>query len=161
MPDTIDQINTPEGNQMDELVQSLKKVLANEFAFFLKAQNFHWNVEGPDFFQYHGLFGTIYTEVYGSIDVLAEQIRALGAYSPGSFKRFSELADIEDQIEIPSARSMIEKLLTDNTVISAQLEQCFELAEANHKHGLSDVIAARQDAHAKHGWMLTATLKNR
>lgn len=146
---------------MDELVRTLKKVLANEFAFFLKAQNFHWNVEGPDFFQYHGLFGSIYEEVYGSIDVLAEQIRALGAYSPGSFARFSELSDIEDQVEIPSARAMIEKLLVDNTIVLELLERCFELAEANHKHGLSDVIAARQDAHAKHGWMLSSTLKSR
>ncbi len=146
---------------MDELIQELKKVLANEFAFFLKAQNFHWNVEGPDFFQYHELFGKIYTEVYDSIDVLAEQIRALGAYSPGSFTRFQQLADIEDQVEIPSSKSMMEILLADNDKIQANLERCFELAEAQHKHGLSDVIAGRQDAHAKHGWMLRATLKNR
>ena len=146
---------------MDELITALKRVLANEFAFFLKAQNFHWNVEGPDFFQYHELFGTIYTEVYGSIDVLAEQIRALGAYSPGSFTRFSQLSDLEDQVEIPVARSMIEKLLTDNLVVLESIELCFELAERNHKHGLSDALAARQDAHSKHGWMLTATLKNR
>lgn len=146
---------------MDELVQELKKVLANEFAFFLKAQNFHWNVEGADFFQYHGLFSAIYTEVYGSIDVLAEQIRALGAYSPGSFTRFQQLTDIEDQIEIPTARTMMEILLADNAKIQANLERCYELAEANHVHGLSNVLAERQDAHAKHGWMLTATLKAR
>jgi len=146
---------------MEELVVALKRVLANEFAFFLKAQQFHWNVEGPDFLQYHELFGKIYSEVYGSIDMLAEQIRALGAYSPGSFSRFAQLTDLEDQIEIPNARSMMEKLLTDNTVVLASIEQCFELAERNHKHGLSDVLAARQDAHSKHGWMLTATLKQR
>lgn len=146
---------------MDELTAALKRVLANEFAFFLKAQNFHWNVEGPDFFQYHELFGTIYTEVYGSIDVLAEQIRALGAYSPGSFTRFSQLSDLEDQVEIPAARSMIEKLLTDNLIVLESIELCFELSERNRKRGLSDALAARQDAHSKHGWMLASTLKNR
>jgi starvation-inducible DNA-binding protein len=146
---------------MDELILQLKKVLANEFAFYLKAHQFHWNVEGSDFYQYHGLFGAIYEEVFESIDILAEQIRALGAYSPGSFTRFSELTEIEDQIEIPSSRSMIEKLLVDNAIVLASLERCFHLAEEQHRHGLSNVIADRQDAHSKHGWMLTATLKNR
>lgn len=146
---------------MDELVQALKKVLANEYAFALKALNFHWNVEGPDFLQYHDLFGKIYDEVYGSIDTIAERIRTLDAYAPGSFTRFQQLSDLEDQVEIPTARSMMEKLLADNAVVLRSIETCFELAEQSHVHGLSDLMAARQDAHAKHSWMLKATLKQR
>ena len=123
--------------------------------------NFHWNVEGPDFPQYHGLFGQIYDEVFGSVDVIAERIRTLGAYAPGSFTRFSQLADIEDQVEIPSARSMMEKLITDTDIVQASIKQCYDLAEQVGNHGLSNLMAERQDAHAKHLWMLTATLKNR
>lgn len=146
---------------MNELVQALKKVLANEYAFALKALNFHWNVEGPDFLQYHELFGKIYDEVYGSIDVIAERIRTLDAYAPGSFSRFQQLSDLEDQIEIPIARAMIEKLLSDNEVVLRSIEICYELAEPAHNHALSNLMAERQDAHAKHGWMLKATLKQR
>jgi len=68
---------------MDELVQAMKKSLADTFAFYLKAQGFHWNVEGPNFPQYHALFDTIYNEVYGSIDQFAEEIRSLDAYAQG------------------------------------------------------------------------------
>lgn len=146
---------------MEELVQALKVVLANHYAYSLKAQNFHWNVEGPDFHQYHGLFADIYEEVYSSVDVIAERVRTLGAYTPGSFSRYSELSQIEDQIEIPNAQSMIQKLLSDIQVIQTTIKTCYDLAEQSGNHGLSNLMAERQDAFAKHAWMLTATLKNR
>ena len=146
---------------MDELVQALKTVLANHYAFSLKAQNFHWNVEGPDFFQYHGLFEKIYDEVYDSVDTIAERVRTLGAYTPGSFSRYSELSQIEDQVEIPNAQSMIQKLLADIQVIQTSVKMCYDLAEQTGNHGLSNLMAERQDAHDKHLWMLNATLKQR
>ncbi len=146
---------------MDELSQALKIVLANHYAYSLKAQNFHWNVEGPDFKQYHDLFASIYEEVYGSVDIIAERVRTIGYYTPGSFRRYLELSQVEDQVEIPNSRSMIEKLLADINVIQSSIKVCYDLAEQNSNHGLSNLMAERQDAFAKHAWMLTATLKNR
>jgi starvation-inducible DNA-binding protein len=146
---------------MDELVQSMKKALADTFAFYLKAHGFHWNVEGRTFAQDHELFGSIYEEVYGSIDRFAEEIRAMDAYAPASFVRFSELTSIEDEVKILNAQGMFEKLLADNSVVLASVEQAYALAEAAGNHGLSNFLAERQDAHAKHGWMLRATLKQR
>ena len=146
---------------MDELVQAMKKSLADTFAFYLKAQGFHWNVEGPNFPQYHALFDIIYNEVYGSIDQFAEEIRALDAYAPASFARFSELTSLQDEIQILNAQGMLAKLLADNDVVLASLEQAYELAEVAHNHGLSNFLAERQDAHKKHAWQLKATLKQR
>ena len=146
---------------MDELVQAMKKALADTFAFYLKTHGFHWNVEGRSFAQDHALFGTIYEEVYGSLDRFAEEIRTMDAYAPASFARFSELTTIEDEIKILNAQGMYEKLLADNSIVMASVEQAYELAEAAHNHGLSNFLAERQDAHAKHAWQLRATLKQR
>jgi starvation-inducible DNA-binding protein len=146
---------------MDELVQAMKKALADTFAFYLKAHGFHWNVEGRTFTQDHQLFERIYSDVYESVDQFAEEIRAMDAYAPASFARFSELTGIEDEIKILNAQGMIEKLLADNDVVVASIEQAYELAEAAHNHGLSNFLAERLDAHAKHAWMLRATLKQR
>lgn len=146
---------------MDELIQAMKKALADTFAFYLKAHGFHWNVEGPNFPQYHELFGTIYTEVFGSLDTFAEQIRALDAYAPASFARFSELTTIDDEIKIPNSTGMLEKLLADNETVSASCHTAYMLAEQNMVHGLSNFLAERLDAHAKHAWMLRSILKNR
>ena len=97
------------------LAEDLKTLLATTYAFALKAQNFHWNVEGPDFAQLHEFFGSIYSEVNdNAIDKTAEYIRTLDEYAPGSFERFSELSQLQGQLKIPRARLMIEELARDN-----------------------------------------------
>ena len=144
---------------MEELVQAAKIVLANHYAFYVKAQNYHWNVTGPDFSQYHKLLGDIYEEVGNSIDTLAEEIRAMNAYAPGSFSRFAELSSIEDEVNIPNAFDMLRKLLMDIDIVQQSIMQAYHLAEQNMQHGYSNLMAERQDAFNKHAWMLKATLR--
>jgi len=143
------------------LADSLKILLATEYAFSLKAQLFHWNVEGPDFAQLHEFFGNLYEEVYNnSIDKTAEYIRALGDYAPGSYERFSELTIIKGQIKIPRARLMIEELLANNGQLLDLLNKTFATAEQENQQGIANFIAERIDAHQKHGWMLRSFLKD-
>jgi starvation-inducible DNA-binding protein len=144
---------------MNKLQESLKIAFASEFSFYLKAHYFHWNVEGENFQQYHELFGKIYEEVYSSIDDFAENIRKTGAYTPGSLTRFSMLTAIEDETDIPDARTMTAELLADSDKMSELFKVIFQLSEQEGEHGLSDFLAGRQDAHRKHSWMLRATLK--
>jgi starvation-inducible DNA-binding protein len=144
---------------MNALQQALKIAFASEFAFYLKAHYFHWNVEGPLFTQLHELFGNIYEEVYGSIDTFAENIRKTGAYTPGSFTRLSVLSLVDDETEILSPEEMLVELLQDSEKMSEMLQIVFRAAEELGEHGLSDFLASRQDAHRKHSWMLRSTLK--
>lgn len=142
------------------LVDDLKTLLATQYAYVLKAQLFHWNVEGPDFSQLHKFFGKIYDEVYeNSIDQTAEFIRILDDYTPGSFERFSELSLISGQTKIPRARLMIEELFNDSEQLIALLNQCFDVAEAEDQQGICDFLAGRIDAMGKHRWMLRSFLK--
>ena len=144
---------------MDELQRALKIAFASEYAFALKSQNFHWNVEGPLFPQLHELFGKIYEEVYNSIDPFAENIRKIKAYTPASFTRFSVLSGVEDETEILPADAMIAELLDDSERMQEMFKIVFQASEELGEHGLSDFLAGRQDAHSKHSWMLRATLK--
>ena len=145
---------------MDELKKAMKIAFASEYAFALKAQNFHWNVEGPLFPQLHaGLFETIYDEVYGSIDAFAENIRKLGSYTPASFERFSMLTQVQDEINMLEDRAMIAELLQDSDKMVKVLKMVYDLAEQAGEHGLSNFLAERMDAHRKHSWMLRATAK--
>jgi starvation-inducible DNA-binding protein len=144
---------------MDELKKAMKVAFASEYSFALKAQNFHWNVEGPLFPQLHMLFGDIYEEVYESVDPFAENIRKLGSYTPASFERFSMLTQVEDELNMLEDRAMIAELLQDSDKMVKLLKMVFDLSEQAGEHGLSDFIAARMDAHRKHSWMLRATSK--
>lgn len=144
---------------MEELIQSSKIVLANHYAFYVKAQNYHWNVTGPDFYQYHELFGKLYNEVGNSIDRLAEEVRAMNSYAPGSFSRFAELSQIADEVNVPSAFEMIKRLYGDIEIVQQSIMEAYHLAEQNMQHGYSNLMAERQDAFNKHAWMLRATLR--
>jgi len=142
------------------LADDLKTLLATEYAFVIKAQNFHWNVEGPDFAQYHQFFGDLYSEVYeNTIDQTAEYIRTLDVYTPGSFERFVELSVITGQTKIPRAMLMIQELADDNTALLQILTQTFKSAVDENNEGIANFIAERLDAHNKHGWMLRSFLK--
>ena len=142
------------------LADDLKTLLATQYALSIKAQNFHWNVEGPDFAQMHEFFGDFYSEVYGVVDKIAEYIRTLDEYSPGSFERFLELSVIQGQTKIPRARLMIEELLDNNSTVIDLLNQCFASAEQENNQGIANFVAERLDAHGKHGWMLRSFLKD-
>jgi len=140
------------------LEQSLKVVLANTFALMLKTLNFHWNVEGPNFVQYHAFLKDMYLELWESVDGIAENIRTLDMYAPGSFKRYSELSQIKDQTMVPRAELMMEELLMDNNTVLYSLQTAFDLS--NDHLGVQNFIQDRITAHEKHGWMLRAMGRN-
>ena len=143
----------------DELVEKMKVVLADTFAFYLKTHQFHWNVEGPNFPQYHVFLESVYSEVYDSVDKIAEEIRALGEYAPGSFGRFRELSNIRDNTSAPSAFEMFSELQSDNNTVLNTLMEAYNLANRENEIGLSNFLQDRYDAHKKHNWMISSILK--
>ena len=144
---------------MEELIKAAKIGFASEFTFYLKAHFFHWNVEGINFRELHDLFGTIYEEVYGSVDNFAEKIRSLGAYAPGSNSRFSILSQIDDETSVIPAEQMVQELLQDSDNMVLVLKRVYDIAEREGEHGFSNFLAERMDAHRKHSWQLRATAK--
>jgi len=144
---------------MDSLIQEMKVSLASTFAFYLKAHGFHWNVEGPNFPQYHEFLGNLWEELFGAVDPIAEHLRTLEAYAPASLSRYTDLSIVKDELNIPNAMSMMTKLETDNAALIVQLTKTQGLAEQNKKMGLANFLQDRIDAHEKHGWMLRSITK--
>ena len=144
---------------MEEVVNPLKIAFADTYAFYVKAQNYHWNVEGPFFAMYHEFFGKIYEEVGGAIDTFAEQIRAQDAYTPAAFGRFQELTNINDEILIIKPEQMVSTLFTDNVKVLTSLKTARDAADRYEKNGLVNFLEERLDQHDKHAWMLRASMK--
>ena len=143
------------------LADALKTLLATEYAYAVKAQFFHWNVEGPDFAQLHGFFAMLYDDVNdNAIDRTAEYIRTLGEYTPGSFERFAELSQISGQIKIPRARLMLEELLADTEKMKVIVMEVFQVAQAEGREDIANFMAERQDAHGKWAWQIKSFLKD-
>jgi starvation-inducible DNA-binding protein len=148
-----------EEQQMSKLGDSMKVVLADTFTMMLNSWFFHWNVEGRDFAQLHKLFGKIQEELAAAIDVTAEQIRALDEYAPGSYTRFKELASVEEEVKIPTASAMVDKLLVANDRVIASLNSAMEQAKIANNEGIINFLGGRLEAHGKHGWFLRAITK--
>jgi starvation-inducible DNA-binding protein len=144
---------------MNDLIEKMKVCLASVFGLYLKTHYFHWNVEGPNFPQYHSFLNDLYEEIYDSIDAIAEEIRTLGAYAPGSFIRYQDLSIVKDETNIPGAMSMISKLQADNIAVIELLKETQKMAEKENAIGLANFLQDRVDRHYKHDWMLKSILK--
>lgn len=143
----------------EQYANLLKIAFASEYAFYLKAQNFHWNVEGSLFPQYHEFFGNIYAEVGDSIDTFAEQLRAVRIYAPAAFTTLDTLSQVECQESVPDGMQMTQELLADSDLMAEMFKTVYQAAESMGDYGLANFLADRQNAHRKHSWMLRSTLK--
>ena len=141
------------------LSDNLKVLLASTQSFAIKTQNFHWNVEGSNFPQYHAFFDTLYSDVNATIDPIAEYIRILGAYTPGSLTRYTELSIIQDQIKIPRAQLMFAESLQDCETMSNLVVQLFDEATNERQQGIANFMAELQDLYGKKAWFIRSTLK--
>ena len=137
----------------------LKTLLASTYAYTIKVQFFHWCVEGKDFYQMHKFFQKIYEDSYDAIDVVAEEIRTLNEYTPGSFERFLELSRVAGQTKVPRTELMLQELLADSDIMIDLLNQCFAAATGENKQDIANFMAERLAATNKFKWQIQSFLK--
>jgi starvation-inducible DNA-binding protein len=138
------------------LAERMKVVLGTAFSLYLKAHNYHWNVTGPNFGEYHNFFSDYYIAVHESTDKYAEHIRMLGSFAPGSLKRFAELTLISDEISVPSPKFMFIRLDADNALFLEELRSVCNTADELGERGLVATLETQIQFHEKMGWMLKA-----
>jgi starvation-inducible DNA-binding protein len=145
---------------MDELKTSIKVLLANATVMYYKTHQFHWNVEGIEFTQYHEFFGDLYTDVYESIDPTAELLRKLDEYTPVSLDELFKFKTIkEETTRVVLLSDILDSLLKANQEVLTSLNMVFDLATKNKKQGIANFVADRIDTHEKHAWFLRASAK--
>ncbi len=144
---------------MEQLIEQLKVILGTNFGLYLKSHNYHWNVEGNNFPQYHLFLNTFYNEVFLQNDLIAEHIRYLDAYAPGSFSRFMELSAVEDSTTVPDPLTMMITLKDDNDKYIMQLRAGIILAEQAGEPAVSNFLQELLGSHQKKAWMLRSTIK--
>lgn len=142
----------------ETIAKGLGEVLANSYTLYLKTQNFHWNVTGPMFQSLHALFMAEYTELSLAVDTLAERIRALGYFAPGSFEEYLRLSTVKSSLAVPSAEEMVQQLAADQDTLLGLCKPVFDAASASGDDVTADLMVQRMDVHAKNAWMLRSML---
>jgi starvation-inducible DNA-binding protein len=141
------------------VADGLSKLLADTYTLYLKTHNFHWNVEGPMFQTLHLMFMGQYTEMWNALDVIAERIRALGHYAPGSYSEFAKLTSIKETKSVPKAEKMIEEAIAGHEAVIKTARSIFAAAEKAGDQTTMDALTQRLDIHEKTAWMLRSLLK--
>lgn len=137
-----------------DTAHALAQVLADTYVLYLKTHNFHWNVEGADFRSLHQLFEEQYRSLWNSLDGLAERIRALGEYAPGTSAKLRALASLKESEAVPRAESMLRELLEDHTAVVRTIEVALAAAHASADEASAGLLAERLAEHQKQIWML-------
>lgn len=141
------------------VVKALEVLLADSYTLYLKLHSYHWNVIGPMFTTYHTLFETQYTELAVAVDEIAERIRALESFAPGSYTQFLALSNVKEDTGVPKASDMIRTLVGDYETIVASARNVIRAAEAVRDDATVDLGVRRIDIHEKGAWMLRSHLE--
>ena len=142
----------------DQLIDSMKQVLADTYALMGQAHICHWNVRGPAFFSLHTASETQYNELFLATDEIAERIRAKGSLAPGGLSTFAKLSGISEISEDVSAEQMVRHLLDANRKTLGDLEVARESAAASGDSQTEDLMIERLQVHQKTAWMLASFL---
>lgn len=141
-----------------EIAAGLKNLLADSYTLFVKTHHFHWNVTGPMFNTLHTMFEAQYNDLFMAVDLIAERIRSLGEYAPGSFAQFSELSSVEEATEVLPAMRMVQTLVNDHETIVRVARRVQKVAAEANDESTADLVTERLRVHEKTAWMLRSLL---
>ena len=145
-------------NQRATVSGGLAKVLADTFLLYVKTQNFHYNVTGPEFYSLHLLFEKHYEELADAVDEIAERIRALGFYVDASTEGYKKLSSIKETGKILPKFEMLKELIEGHELIMREGRNLASLAEKHGDQATVDLMARRLGFHEKAAWMLRSQL---
>ena len=144
-----------------KIADGLSRLLADTYTLYLKTHNYHWNVEGPMFQTLHTMFELQYTELALAVDLIAERIRALGHYAPGSYAQYAKLSSIKEETGVPGAQDMIKDLVKGNEAVSKTARALFPVVEKSSDEPTADLLTQRMQTHEKTAWMLRSLLEKK
>jgi starvation-inducible DNA-binding protein len=139
--------------------EGLGKLLADSYTLYLKTHNFHWNVTGPQFQTLHLMFEGHYTELAEAVDVIAERIRSLGHFAPGSYREFAKLSSVSEAEGVPAAMEMVKQLVEGHEAVIRTARELIPTTEKANDEATADLLTQRMQVHEKTAWMLRAMLE--
>ena len=141
------------------IADGLSRLLADNFALYLKTHNFHWNVKGPMFQTLHVMFEQQYNELWLALDAIAERIRALGFAAPGTYSEYAKLSSIEETRGVPEAKDMVRLLVQGHEAVARTARKIFPVVDKASDEPTADLLTQRMQVHEKTAWMLRSLLE--
>lgn len=141
------------------VVSELNGLLAEYHIYYQKLRNFHWNVEGRNFFDLHEKFEEMYTDARTKIDEIAERILTLRHHPVSRYSDYLDIAKIEESDTLLEDIEMVETLLEDHGILISKMSHIIKVCENAEDEGTIDLIGAYIRELEKTSWMLSAWSK--
>lgn len=141
-----------------QVCQGLSKLLANNYLLYLKTQNYHWNITGGMFRPLHVMFEEQYRVMAERIDTIAERIRSLGEFAPGTFSAFAQYGSIKDDTSVPSAEEMIQNLVQGNETVIGIAREILQLTDEVTDDVTAGMMVEIMQIYEKNAWMLRSMI---
>ncbi|WP_047538439.1 Dps family protein [Methylotenera versatilis] len=141
------------------IAEGLSHLLADTYSLYLKTHYFHWNVTGPMFNTLHLMFETQYNELWLATDLIAERIRSLDVFAPGTYSQFAELSSIKESAGVPKANDMIAELVAGHEAVCRTARSVFPASDKASDEATADLLTQRLQLHEKTAWMLRSLLE--
>jgi len=141
-----------------QLITALNGILADTVSVSHEVQGFHWNVKGPDFAEYHALFGEIYSSISSRIDDIAESILRLGYDAPFHLSDFMKLRTIGESAVIDTPESMSNELLSGIGALIENVNNGFDIATELRQQGIANLLGEIIFDLQKWSWQLRASI---
>lgn len=145
--------------ERETIAKDLSKLLADTYSLYLKTHSFHWNVTGAHFNSLHAMFEEQYIALWTAADEIAERIRTLDVFAPGSYTQFAKLTSIKEEAGVPDWKDMVEQLVQGHETAAATARTTVEAAEKAGDAGTADMVTSRLMDHEKTAWMLRSLLR--
>lgn len=141
------------------IAKGLSRLLADTSTLYMTTHSFHWNVTGPMFNTLHTMFEGQYTELWNAIDPIAERIRSLGHFAPGSYAELAALTTLDDVPQAPpAALEMVRILVEGHEAVARTARELFPLADKASDEPTADLLTQRLAVHEQTAWMLRSLL---
>jgi starvation-inducible DNA-binding protein len=149
---------TPTDLTADEvraIVTAVNPLIADSFALYVKAKNFHWHLAGSHFRDYHLLFDEHAEAIFAAIDTLAERVRRIGGTTVRSVSHISQLQTIQDDNEdFVQAGEMIRRLLHDNQHLAEAQRAAIAVCDKHRDSATSNLLQEILNQTERRTWFL-------
>jgi starvation-inducible DNA-binding protein len=143
-----------------EIAESLRHLLADVFALYVKTKNFHWHMSGRHFRDYHLLLDEHSEQIFEMTDDIAERARKIGGlslHSIGDIARYQRLSDNDKQSVAPI--EMLAELSSDNQKLTHFLRETHELCDKHNDIATASLIENWVDQTERRTWFLSETVQ--
>ena len=143
-----------------EISDTLRELLADVFALYLKTKNFHWHMSGAHFRDFHLLLDEHAEQIFAMTDDIAERARKLGATTLRSISDISQHQRLKDNNEeFVTPRDMLSELCSDNRQLTRSLRFAHEVCERQSDFATASIIETWIDETERRTWFLSEIVR--